>query len=124
MNNLALSSVLNFFLDPYQFNEMILEDELMRNMGGDKEYVSVCPRVVVNTPGQQREECGQHTGKFREAAHRRPWKGLRSCTVTTCKGRGWQPSGTQGSSYSRDTTGAYTWGELPRVYRASWLWPL
>ncbi|PKU48534.1 rna-directed dna polymerase from mobile element jockey-like [Limosa lapponica baueri] len=43
--------------DPYQFNEMILM-KLMKNMGGDKEYVAVCRRVVVNTPGEQREKCG------------------------------------------------------------------
>ena len=49
MNSWALNNVLNFFLDPYQFHEMILM-KLMGKTGGDKEYVSVCPRVVVNTP--------------------------------------------------------------------------
>lgn len=51
MNSWALSSVLNFFLDPYRFHEVV-PMKLMGNMGGDKEFVSVCPRVVVNTPAR------------------------------------------------------------------------
>jgi len=38
--------------------------KLMRNMGGDKEYASICPRVVVNTPGEQREACGHAPGSL------------------------------------------------------------
>lgn len=34
--------------------------KLMRNMGSDKEYVSVCPRVVVNMPGSREEIVGTH----------------------------------------------------------------
>lgn len=98
----ALINVLNFFLDPW--DEMFL----MKLMGIWGEIKNMYLFVLEWWWTPQRGECGQHAGKPGEAACRRRWRGLRSCTVTVCTGRSWQPSGTQRSSYSRDRTGAYT----------------